>query len=227
MNKVLIVVAHGDDETLGMGGTIARHHNDGDEIRLIVMSDGVSARKKNNIEHENDKRQRYRALNQAANILGINKVYNYDFPDNQMDTISLLSIVQKIEEVFIEYPAKTVYTHSVLDLNIDHQITHKAVMTACRPQKHSSVKKILTFEVLSSTEWNSSALPQFNPQYIIDIADYWETKVQALQCYQEEMRTFPHSRSIECVEALATLRGATHGFAKAEAFFVERILESD
>ena len=223
-NTVLVVAAHADDEALGCGGTIAKHIAAGDQVEVIFLTNGVSARVYHN---HDDTAQRSLASIKAMKALGVTNIHPFNFPDNKMDTVPLLDIVKVIEQIINNVEPNIIYTHFIYDLNIDHQVTHKAVMTACRPQQHSSVKKILTFEVLSSTEWNSSALPQFNPQYIIDIADYWETKVQALQCYQEEMRTFPHSRSIECVEALATLRGATHGFAKAEAFFVERILESD
>jgi LmbE family N-acetylglucosaminyl deacetylase len=117
-----------------------------------------------------------------------------------------------------------VYTHFSGDLNVDHQITHKAVMTACRPQAWCSVKEIYCFEVLSATEWNSKSAGSFIPQKVVDITEQWKKKNDALACYQDEMRSAPHSRSIECVSALAMLRGATHGFHFGEAFFVERIL---
>jgi LmbE family N-acetylglucosaminyl deacetylase len=223
MNSILVIVAHADDETLGCGGTIAKHVANGDEVKIIFMTNGVGSR----IDHcDSDTAVRASSLCQAMSVLGVNDYQCFNFPDNQMDSVALLTIVKVIEDIITKLQPGIIYTHFAHDLNIDHRITHQAVMTACRPIKGSSVKKILSFEVLSSSEWNSTSSATFNPQYIVDINSYWQKKEQALQCYQEELRDFPHSRSLKCIEALATLRGATHGFFKAEAFQVERILES-
>lgn len=221
-NKVLVVAAHADDEALGCGGTIAKHIASGDSVHIIFMTNGVSSRENST---ETDQNNRNCALTQAMRELGVENWQCFDFPDNQMDSVPLLSIVKAIESVIAKYQPNIIYSHFSHDLNIDHQITHQAVMTACRPIKGSSVEEIYSFEVLSSTEWNSHQATNFKPHYIVDISQLWDKKKQALDCYQEELREFPHSRSIECIEALAVMRGATHGFAKAEAFQVERILK--
>lgn len=218
-NQILVIAAHSDDETLGCGGTIVKHINDGDQVTVMFMTDGVSSR-----ETEGDENFRVSASNQAMEILGVKDIRQSDFPDNKMDSVTLLDIVKVIELVIDDIKPNIVYTHYRHDLNIDHQITHQAVMTACRPQSWLSVKEIYTFEVLSSTEWNSRSLTSFTPQKIVNITDFWSIKVKALECYSKEMRSFPHSRSYECVEALAILRGATFGLNKAEAFTIERLI---
>lgn len=223
-DKILVVVAHPDDETLGCGGTIAKHSHDGDEVNVVFLTHGIAAR---NDTTEADRKLRLSASQKAMAILGVKHIHQLDFPDNKMDSIPLLEIIQPLESIIAQFLPSTIYTHFAHDLNIDHQLTHQAVMTACRPQAGTSVRNIFSFEVLSSTEWASPSQPNFIPQYIIDINHYWDKKYQALQCYQEELRSFPHSRSNECIEALATLRGATHGFKKAEAFYVERMLIAD
>lgn len=222
MGSVLIVAAHADDEVLGCGGTIARHIANGDDVSIVFMTNGVAAR--DNAEKKtNAISNRKIAAQLALRTLGVNDIHQFNFPDNRMDTIALLDVVQALEGVISLSKPDTIYTHFLNDLNVDHQFTHKAVMTACRPQQGSAVNKILSFEVLSSTEWNSPSLNAFKPQYIVDISKFWDDKVASLKCYDLEMRKFPHSRSYECVEALAVLRGATNGFNKAEAFHVERI----
>jgi len=220
-NNILIVAAHPDDEVLGCGGTIAKHRQNGDNVCVMFMTNGVAARQESNALTIS---QRKKAALSALNILGVSDVHFFDFPDNGMDSVPFIEIVQTIEQLINQVKPSTVYTHFAHDLNIDHRITHNAVMTACRPQKGASVKAILTFEVLSSTEWNSATLPQFTPQYIVDIQEFWELKINALAAYDAEIRAFPHSRSLPCIEALAVLRGASHGFEKAEAFFLERML---
>lgn len=223
MTIVLIVVAHADDEVLGCGGTIAKHVAAGDQVSVVIMTDGVLSRI---LSGKSDQDERENATFNAMKILGVGNFYQLMFPDNQMDSVSLLSITQALENIISDIAPAVVYTHFAHDLNIDHRLTLKAVMIACRPQITSSVKKILSFEVLSSTEWNSSSSFTFIPQYVVNISSFWEKKLAALKCYDLEMRDYPHSRSYECVEALAVLRGASNGFNKAEAFFVERILES-
>lgn len=219
---ILIVAAHADDETLGCGGTIAKHVDNGDIVYVIFMTDGVSSRA--DVDFSGKIVERGCAADKALSILGVKGIHQFNFPDNKMDTVALLDVTQALEKVISEIQPSIIYTHFRNDLNIDHQVTHQAVMTVCRPQSWSSVKKILSFEVLSSTEWNSTTLPQFTPNYIVDISKFWHKKLAALKFYEDEMRKYPHSRSYKCVEALAVLRGATNGFEKAEAFFVERVL---
>jgi LmbE family N-acetylglucosaminyl deacetylase len=222
MNNVLVIAAHADDEALGCAGTIAKHIKNGDHVTIAFMTNGVSAR---TTFEDKDEGERIGAAEKAMKILGVSDVRQYAFPDNKMDSLPLLDIVKEIENILSEVSPSIVYTHFSHDLNIDHRVTHTAVMTACRPQLGSTVKKILSFEVLSSTEWNSPSQQIFIPHYIVNITEFWEKKLAVLKCYHDEMRDFPHSRSYQCVEALATLRGATNGFEKAEAFFVERILD--
>lgn len=220
MSKVLVVASHPDDEVLGCGGTIAKHIAEGSEVSVAFMTNGEASKDLDiNVE------QRKRSALAALKELHINNFEFFNYPDNGMDSVPLLEIVKNIESLLKKYQPNIIYTHYNNDLNIDHCITNRAVMTAARPQTECPVDKILAFEILSSTEWNSSLGPHFIPNYIVDISEHWDKKIAALQCYSSEMRQHPHSRSFETVEALATFRGATNGFKKAEAFFVERILK--
>ncbi|WP_165725368.1 PIG-L family deacetylase [Pseudoalteromonas sp. SA25] len=220
MSTVLVVVAHPDDEVLGCGGVIARHTSQGDKVVLCCMTNGVSARE----NHHEELLKRQLAQKSASIELGLFDVINFNFPDNQLDSVPLLTIVKSIETVMSKYRPTIIYTHFSGDLNIDHSITNRAVLTASRPQKGNTVNEIYSFEVLSSTEWYPNSSQIFSPQMVVDITHVYEKKVRALNCYELELRPFPHSRSYECIHALATLRGATHGFKFAEAFMVERIL---
>jgi N-acetylglucosamine malate deacetylase 1 len=216
---VLVVSAHSDDEVLGCGGTIARHTKSGDKVHLIFMTNGVGSRnaKIEEIEH------RKRVAQESADILGVSSIQQFDFPDNKMDTIALLDVVQAIEEVIDKLQPEIIYTHHIGDLNIDHQITHKAVVTACRPRPEFCVKEIYAFEVLSSTDWNTPGVGDFNPNVFIEITDFINLKKQALEAYIEEMRQPPHSRSIDNVIRLNALRGNTVGVSYAEVFELIRM----
>ena len=222
MNNILIVVAHPDDEALGCGATIAKHTANGDKVNVIFVADGVSSRQKQieNLE------QRHQATYKALNILGCEQPIFLDFPDNKLDSIVLLDIVQKLEAIIDDIKPNIIYTHHYGDLNIDHQITHKATITACRPQPNFYIKEIYSFETFSATHWQSLSMGHyFNPNYFVDISDFMDKKIKALKCYDKEMRVYPHARSYEAIKSLAQFRGITVSVKYAEAFCVERIIE--
>jgi LmbE family N-acetylglucosaminyl deacetylase len=221
-NTFLVVAAHADDEVLGCGGTIARHVAEGDFVHLVFMSDGVGSRAQSIPE---DLQRRIVARDSALSILGVTNWDAFDFPDNRMDSVALLDVVQALEPIVQRVKPTRVYTHHHSDLNIDHGVTHQAVMTACRPFPGSSVREILTFEVMSSTEWGTSGVASFVPNAFVDISEYLAKKVEALAAYGAEMRAAPHSRSVANIEALARHRGHCVGLGAAEAFEVLRLIE--
>lgn len=216
---ILVVAAHADDEAIGCGGTIARHVAEGDTVHLILMADGVKSRTGANDE---DLARRNEAAKQAHAILGISSVTQMCFPDNRMDSLPLLDIVQPLEKTIQNIRPTLIYTHHRGDLNVDHQLTHQAVLTACRPIPGSHVSEILAFEVVSSTEWSGPANPLYVPNLFIDITDYWEMKRKALEAYAMEMRQPPHARSINNLETMARYRGNSVGLRMAESFMLVR-----
>ena len=227
--NILVVAAHPDDEVLGCGGAIAKHTQNGDQVHILILAEGATSR---NLERD---RQLYEseisalgtAAHQASNILGVDSLFLYDFPDNRMDSCDLLDIIKVIEQAIDQYQPQIVYTHHAGDVNIDHQLIHQATVTACRPIPNQSVQTLLFFEIPSSTEWQTSgsALP-FIPNWFVDISETLECKLNALEVYESEMRAYPHPRSVEAVEYLARWRGATIGVKAAEAFMLGRHLVS-
>ena len=217
--KILVIAAHADDEALGCGGTIARHVAEGCSVHVVFMADGVTSRP----EAEPGARQaRLVAARQAQAILGVRQTRSLGLPDNRMDTLPLLEVVQQLEPIIEEVRPHLVYTHHHGDLNVDHRITHQAVLTACRPVPGHSVKEIRCFEVLSSTEWGAPAFTPFEPDIFVDISAYMDVKYAALTAYGEEMRDVPHSRSAAHAEVLARHRGHCVGLQAAEAFTLIR-----
>jgi LmbE family N-acetylglucosaminyl deacetylase len=224
MSKTVIVVAaHTDDEAIGCGGAIAKHVAQGDSVYAVFMADGVTSRPDASTE---ELEERNAAAAKAHRVLGIKKSYMLGLPDNRMDSVPLLDIVQKLESVLDEVQPEVVYTHHSGDLNVDHSITHQAVLTACRPVPGASVKEIYAFEVLSATEWNTPGVTPFIPNVFIDISDHLETKMEALAAYELEMRDEPHTRSLINARRLAEFRGNCVGVGAAEGFALVRRLLS-
>ena len=223
MSKIILVVAaHPDDEALGCGGTIAKHVKNGDIVNVMFITNGVSARLDQT--SKNIKERKISAV-KAGKILGFNKMIFKDFPDNQLDTVPILKIIQSIEKIIKEINPEIIYTHHYGDLNIDHKITHYAVMTASRPLPNTSVKEIYTFEVLSSTEWSFSLENSFSPNIFVNIEGFLDLKISSLKAYSLEMRGAPHSRSLKHIRALAIHRGSCVGINMAESFMVMRLIK--
>lgn len=222
INKALVVAAHPDDEILGCGGTIAKLISKGSKVKILFMSNGVSSRSSN---IKNSIKNRKNAAKKSSKFLGCLNPIFYDFPDNKMDSVPLLKIIKKIENVINDFKPDTIFTHFNLDLNVDHQVTSKAVITAARPQRLCSVKNIFFFEILSSTEWLINTLPKLNPNYVVNIEKFLNKKKKCLSFYSEEIKPSPHSRSFQCIDAFDKFRGETNGFNYAESFHIQRILD--
>ncbi|MDC0369937.1 PIG-L family deacetylase [Pelagibacteraceae bacterium] len=221
---ILVVAAHPDDDVLGCGGTLKKLSKKGSDINLIFLSDGVSSRKMTNKKFLQEISRRKKACERACRILGSNKPIFYDLPDNSLDTVSFLKIVKLIKNHIDKIKPEIIFTHFHNDLNIDHSITNRAVVTACRPLKNNPVKILLFFEVPSSTEWQITGKKEnlFNPNWFEDISLELNSKIKALKAYKSEIRKWPHPRSEKGVKALAQWRGATAGFKAAEAFILGR-----
>ena len=225
--KVLVVAAHPDDEILGCGGTIIKHSLDGDDVYVLIMAEGLTSRDNSrNVDYrEKELRELHSKSMEAAKIMGVKDVRLLSFPDNRMDGIELLDVVKKVEEVVEAVKPEIVYTHHAGDVNIDHTVTHNAVITACRSLPDCTVKTLLFFETLSSTEWQMMTSDKmFYPNWYENITDVFDKKIEALRCYDSEMREYPHPRSYINVEHLARYRGMIIGCNMAEAFSLGRMI---
>lgn len=223
--SILIIAAHPDDEVLGVGGTIARHSANGDRVHIVIAAEGVTSRDAvRDVQfRKNELAELQLFTRNASAILGASLVRFLGLPDNRCDSIDLLDLIKIIESVVSELQPQIVYVHHCGDLNIDHRLLHEATFTACRPQPGHKVKRILSFETVSSTEWASPAsLMPFVPNFYVDIDAFWPQKKAALEAYKHEMRAWPHARSISAVEHLGRWRGASVGMEMAEAFMLVR-----
>lgn len=224
--KILVVAAHPDDEVLGCGGTMARLAQEGHQLAVAILGEGVTSRHRHRDQADETELAAVKAsAHQAAQHLGIEHLWLHDFPDNRFDTVALLEIVKHIEEILDRFAPEVIYTHHGGDLNVDHRLVHQAVLTAARPLPGQRVREILAFEVPSSTEWSFHGLaPAFRANVFVDISRTLELKLQAIALYQGEVRPFPHPRSPESITALARRWGSVVGCAAAEAFELVRAI---
>ena len=221
MDSILVIAAHPDDEILGCGGTIARHSEIGDLIKVVIVSTGITSRS-NSISsdiHKEELEALRLSAEKANQIIGVQRLDFLNYPDNRLDSIDRLDLIKDLEKKINEFQPNIVYTHHSGDLNIDHRIVCDAVITACRPYPNQIVKTILSFEVASSTEWQPpSKSDAFEPNWFVDISNQLSKKLEALKEYDSEMRDWPHARSIKAIDYQAKLRGSQLGVNAVEAF---------
>lgn len=221
LGPLLVVAAHPDDEVLGCAGTMAKAVRAGHEVSVLFFTDGVGARGEDVARRLRQGRRK--AAEKALEHLGVARSTFLDWPDNRLDTVPALDLARAVEHEIARAKPRTILTHHHGDINVDHRAVHEAVMTAARPQAGTDPVDVLCFEVASSTEWRS---PQpstaFVPQVAVDITDHLERKIEALNCYADEIRVWPHARSLQAVVHLARWRGASVGVAAAESFSVAR-----
>jgi LmbE family N-acetylglucosaminyl deacetylase len=223
--NVLVLAAHPDDEVLGVGGTMAWHAARGDRVHIAIAAEGATSRhRERDAAGQAGEIEALRsAARKAAVALGSLPPRFFGFPDNRCDSVDLLDIVKAVEDTLAECKPEIVYVHHNGDVNVDHRRLHEATLAACRPLPGHGVRRLLSFETASSTEWAPpGSLPPFQPSVFVDIERHWPAKQAALRAYEAEMRPWPHARSIVAVEHLGRWRGATAGVGMAEAFMLLR-----
>jgi len=227
--NILVVCAHPDDETIGMGGALKKLSKS-HKIKVVFLSEGITARRKSgyvnspqyDVTQEEMKKMkkevevRKKHAKKALKILGVQEVRFLDLPNQELDQIPLLKIIKEIEKEVHETKASIIFTHHYNDLNLDHRVAYEATITAARPIPDSKVSSIISFEIPAATDWRKPY--KFNPNLYIDISSQLTAKINALKAYQYEFRKPPHPRSKEITDAVAKRWGSLSGFKAAEAF---------
>jgi LmbE family N-acetylglucosaminyl deacetylase len=225
--KILIVVAHPDDELLGLGASVNKLINEfGVTVHVVILGEGITSRsdQRNPELWKTELAQHRNNIDNAQKAIGYQSKSIYNFPDNRFDTVALLDIIKVIEKEKSTFQPEVIFTHHGGDLNIDHQRTFEAVMTACRPMAEEKVKAIICFETFSGTEWRASTDPKhFIPNLFISVSlDNIKAKIQGMEAYEFEKRAYPHPRSSEALEIVAKRWGVATGVSYAEAFSLVR-----
>lgn len=228
--NIMLVVAHPDDELLGQGATMHRLINEFQiNVHVVILGEGITSRSdKRDLSQWQDELNIHRQnIKNAQAAIGYQSVSIYDFPDNRFDTVAILDITKVIEKEKENFKPDVIFTHHGGDVNIDHQRTFEAVITACRPMKHEMVKTIITFETPSGTEWRASSDPRhFVPNLFFEVSENnIQAKIKGMESYEFEKRSFPHPRSPEALRIQAQRWGISMGCEFAEAFCLIRSVQ--
>jgi LmbE family N-acetylglucosaminyl deacetylase len=221
MSRVLVIAPHPDDEVLGVGGTIARLAREGHDVFVVIVTRGDPSM----FDPGFIEQGRYEAL-EAHRLLGVHDtIFLEGFPAALLDTVPHSRLNDALKEVIYDIKPQILFIPFNGDIHRDHRLVFESALVAARPNNNCQIQAIYVYETLSETNWNAPLLtPSFSPNTYFDISSFLELKLEAMRIYQSQLKPFPHERSLEAIQALARLRGATVGLEAAEAFILIRLV---
>jgi N-acetylglucosamine malate deacetylase 1 len=224
--RILVLAPHPDDEVLGCGGAIARHVSEGDEVAVAVLTN--AARGAPELYSDDQTTTLREEVLNAHKVLGVHYTIFEDLPAPKLDAVPQYIIARTLSALVEQHCPETVYMPHSGDRHRDHWAVNQAAQVACRPYPGTTVRRLLTYETLSETEWGDvNTAAAFVPNWFVDISKYLSRKLQAMECYVSQLKCFPNARSLKAIEALSIIRGTTAGFSAAESFVLLRELRSD
>lgn len=215
MKNVIVISAHPDDETLGVGGAILKHVANGDNVFWLIVTNVFENQgfSKERVE------SRQKEIREVEKLLGVSKTFLLDYPTMTLSSSSLIKMVPEISSVFSDVQPEIVYCLNRSDAHSDHRVIFDAVMACTKSFRYPYIKQILMYECISETEFAPVlAEKAFLPNYFVDITDFVDTKLDIMKIFESELGEHPFPRSLDNIKALAHFRGASVGVKYAEAF---------
>lgn len=212
MNNILVIAPHGDDETLGCGGSLLKHKSKKDKIHLLMITNI----NQNSIWTKKQEITRKKEINKIIKLYKFNSYHNLNYEPTKLDLIPMSDLITKIDKIINFIKPNIVYLNNPSDIHTDHQIAFKSSISCLKSFRKNYIKSILLYETLSETEYSTEEL--FKPNYYVDISKFIEKKIKIMNIYKSEINKFPFPRSNDAIYSLAKIRGARIGVRYAEAF---------
>ena len=215
--NILVVAPHADDETLGPGGSLLRHADEGDEIFWLIMT--------NKFEKDgfpkDDVDARNKEIEREAECFGFNEIWRLNYSPGKLDKADTIEIIEDLTKAFNSIKPEIVYLPFSNDVHSDHRITSEAVIACSKTFKFPTIRSFRVYETVSQTEFGSNLYREsFHPNLWIDISGFLSKKIEIADIYESEIADHPFPRSSKNIESIASFRGATMGVASAESFII-------
>lgn len=216
-NTVLCIAPHPDDETLGCGGTLLRHIQDGAEVHWLIAT-SISTELGFSSERV---ARRAQEIKRVAAAYGFREVHECNMPTTRLDTIPKGDLVHAIGTVISKVRPDTLLVPYRNDVHSDHAAVFDAAVSCSKTFRYPSIRSVYAYETLSETEYSLRPDdPGFKPNSFVEITQYLDRKLEIMRMFDGEMGQFPFPRSEESIRALATLRGGQAGCLAAESFML-------
>lgn len=201
-NRVLAIGAHPDDIELGCGGTLAKHAAVGDDVVMLVLTDGRAG--PGNVV------ARVAEARAAAAVLGAEIVFG-GLTDGALGASR--ESVSVIEDVLREFPPSVIYTHSDSDSHQDHRAVAESTLSAAR-----DFATVLHYQAPSSRS--------FNPKIFVALdEESLRMKLDALNKHASQVKNSPRV-SFDAIDAAARYWGTQARTKLAEGFEITRAFVS-
>ena len=203
----MVISVHPDDETLGCGGTLLKHKQDGDSINCMYVTNGNNFQKK--------------AIAKLDKMYGFEHSFQLGLPEIVLDDISLAEIIPKMSKVINEIKPDIIYLPNRSDPHSDHRRTFEASVATTKSFRYPFVKKIMMCEVISETDF-APALPEntFIPNVFVDVSEFFEEKMKIMEIFESELLDAPFTRSMDSIRAYNRYRGSQINVEYAEVFML-------
>lgn len=212
--RTLVVAPHPDHEVLGVGGTLLRRKSEGASIAWLIVTKMTPG---NNFS-EDKISSRHMEISRIGKFFEFDEIYNLGLPTAGLDVVPMAEVVHQISEVMKEYRPDEIFTPHLGDIHTDHGVVFNAAVSCSKWFRNPSITRIMSYETISETDFGLDHSRQFHPNVFVDISDFLEKKLTAMEIYSSELGEFPFPRSRLAMESLARYRGSSSGFKAAEAF---------
>lgn len=220
MKRIIVIAPHSDDETIGAGGYLCKHRDNGDELFWVNVTNA-----KIEYGYSDEEVERWnRITSSVKTAYGFKKVYDLALEPSGLDRRDLSNLISNIYSIFCEVKPNVVLLPYHHDAHSDHRVVFDAVMACCKSFRTPSVEKIMCTEIISETDYADSDYG-FVPNYFVDISEYIDEKIRILAIYNSEVKESPFPRNEEAIRGLAKYRGASCYAHYAEAYRVLKIIE--
>lgn len=204
-NRIMAIVAHPDDEVLGCGGTLARLADEGHDVTVVYATGGETS----------SGHKRLGESGAACEILGLNTPIHLGYEDQKLGMVPFIDLNKAIKDVVYQHRPNIVYTHTGMDLNVDHRRIHEAVMVACRPVRDCSVTELYTFQ---GSPWDFGEFGEWRANTYVMIQPYMDKKMEAMSAYSTEIKEPPHPQALESMRYTYLANGVSFCLNEVEEF---------
>ena len=212
--KTLVIAPHPDDETLGCGGTLLRRRKEGAETGWLIVT-GMSPQAGYSADQVATRKAE---IDRVASTLGFADVFQLGLAPARLDEVPLSDVIAQLASVFRKFEPNEILLPHPGDAHTDHLVVFRAAAACTKWFRYPSVRRVLTYETPSETDFGIDPTSCFAPNTFVDIGDLIDAKIELMKIYESESGVFPFPRSEEAIRALAMVRGALAGFRAAEAF---------
>jgi len=212
--KTLVIAPHPDDETLGVGGTLLRRKSEEAKVAWLVVT-GISVESGWSAEKVGERGDE---IKRVRELFDFDETFVLDFPTTRLDQVPMSDLVAGISQVFKSFEPEEIFVPHPSDVHTDHRVVFNAVASCTKWFRYPHIKRVLAYETLSETDFGLGTDKGFCPNVFVDIEQFLDQKLRAMDIYKSEVGAFPFPRSHEAIRALAAVRGVAAGFKAAEAF---------